>query len=339
MSGSGLVATIAWSDRPAPPSARGQHPLHRATMVVAGRAARPHSRRSGRSWPQRARADATASTSCRRSPASARPGGTPGAGLSPGSTLGTTAGPPRPGRGGIHRLPGRGRLAAGDRAAATRRRRSSPTAAPARNDWLMQLQADVSRRARRAPMAPQLSALGAAHLARQAVGVWAADGQRAATLQAGVHARPERCGHGARLTGAAGDPSGPSRTGTLKRPTCRPTNRRWPQLQEETIMTHLRLRRRHLALRHLRRPLRHRRLRRAAHASSTRSTWPARSRDLSVVDLNYPFFGGEFTNDAGQGGARPQQARRHRHHAGDLHARLRQGRLHQSRSRRPPARP
>ena len=57
------------------------------------------------------------------------------------------------------------------------------------------------------------------------------------------------------------------------------------------------LRRRHLALRHLRRPLRDRRLRRRRAASSTPSTSPARSRDLSVVDLNYPFFGGEFTNE------------------------------------------
>ena len=59
-------------------------------------------------------------------------------------------------------------------------------------------------------------------------------------------------------------------------------------------------------------------------------------RDLSVVDLNWPFFGGDFLQRADQGRARPQQARRHRHHAGDVHAAVQQGRLHQPRRRRTP---
>ena len=31
--------------------------------------------------------------------------------------------------------------------------------------------------------------------------------------------------------------------------------------------------------------------------------------DLSVVDLNYPFFGGDFTNDEVRAGPRPQRSR------------------------------
>jgi hypothetical protein len=56
--------------------------------------------------------------------------------------------------------------------------------------------------------------------------------------------------------------------------------------------------------------------------------------DLSVVDLNYPFVDSQAVVRRGRGRAEAQQSRRHRHHARDLHPRVRQGRIHQSRSGR-----
>ncbi len=60
--------------------------------------------------------------------------------------------------------------------------------------------------------------------------------------------------------------------------------------------------------------------------------------DLSVVDLNWPFFGGDFTDEQVKEALESARPRRHRHHARDVHARLRQGRVHEPGPRGPRAR-
>jgi glycerol kinase len=63
-------------------------------------------------------------------------------------------------------------LAAADRALGTRIDTILADGGPSANDWLIQLQADVSQRRVLRTDTAELSALGAAHLAGQAAGVW-----------------------------------------------------------------------------------------------------------------------------------------------------------------------
>jgi len=63
-------------------------------------------------------------------------------------------------------------LAAADRALGTRIDTILADGGPSANDWLIQLQADLSQRRVLRTDTAELSALGAAHLAGQAAGVW-----------------------------------------------------------------------------------------------------------------------------------------------------------------------
>ena len=93
-----------------------------------------------------------------------------------------------------------------------------------------------------------------------------------------------------------------------------------------------RLRSRHLALRHLRRPLRHRRLRRAASPCSRRSTLPGRSATFTSSTSTTRSSAATTSTlaDVDEALARNNLGG-HRDHAGDLHARVRQGCVHQPR--------
>ena len=149
--GRGLCLTVAWDDeRPAALRARGQHPVHRRDARAGWptcSAARPAELAAARRG-----SAATACTSCRRSAAWARRGGTdarrrPDQRPHPRHRRAAA----RPGRAGVDRLPGRGRGRRDRARTSARSRRCSPTAARPPIRALMQLQADTGGRAVGAP--------------------------------------------------------------------------------------------------------------------------------------------------------------------------------------------